>query len=1443
PIPTTRVIKGVDGQPILDDDGKIQTETVNVNAYYFYDEVNDKEYIMPIATPDENVSWDLSPLSILKDGFSYEVRFVVWPNQDAYDLVADLNNGKRPDIEATGNWENCELKTDSAGQQYRQGGFPGYPYISRYEDSGVYAAMSNTEQKVDYYKFDQKIVNGEEVTVIIHDSKDVLPPDPMPLTAAQSRIEKQWNVERDRGIFAQYLYNTDGSSKGFQVDFDIFQGDNLTDAYKTVTLGWVYDKDNDGNPVYLGENESGDYVLEEDEETGTTRKRKGHYVWVPGDTMTNVTYAGYAHSIGTCWANDFSIATGLMLTEGEMDELGLNKSLYVSCTYPAENGTAYYILEPGHDYTIKEHQAGTIGYEFDFSSPVYHPMLVDGVLKNVEIEYTYKTDEHGDPITDEDGNKIIDTASISSITGSETGLSGLKIENTLRGYINLDKVVVDEDNESVESDDTKFEYTITLNSPITPGPFTGDHIPWYGIGGLYYNDGNTEGNKNYYQVYEAQGGVWKLRNENGDEYVVISTGFDPVEAGVQTVTYRVSETETKTIELYGNQTTPSADGKTATATLTITQNETLSIANVPVDTAYTITESTIDGYELIGIVKEVKNGSTVESSQTVTDLSGRIVSGTIITNRNNHITFTNQIKTGALKITKTIQKNGSTDTSATGTFYYAAYYGEPYDPEADPPQTPALTGHIDVAENGYGEFTEEKLRTGAYYVYELTGENGTPVVSGEGGIFNDGKYYSVTTAGSPAEVEEGQTAQADIVNNYETIPVTATKSWADNNPQDLTVYFKLFYVNAGGVDVTTGTPLKPLVPGATSVTWTDIPKYDADGNEYNYIVREYVLDEQNGEFTEDSHKYTEAAPNGYVNTEAGLTVTNTKLETYEPVTTYSGLKLWVDTVNGSLTRPDGLEVTLMIDKTGDGPSDDDVEALDGEGNPYQLAWVTIDDDEWRYTFHNLPMFDNDMQIIRYYAVETPAAGYTAETTSHSDTQYVYVTHTLDHTDNDAYPVMNSDADLVYTAVRIQHEGYLHHIWTQRIPTAEEKTRLVQLVNADLTVNGLANPPATVDNVHWVSGLPINHEFVWKAQPNGYKVAFTRYNTNTIHVEVNNHRAFSNICYGTLQYNYTAGSVDFKNTLDSESYSVEKTWGEGSTPPDGAVVTIELKGTVPGTATEADPDPAPVPVDLASLGMTQNIEVTLNGGREGGDDTEAHWKYSWTDLPQYDKASNKITYHAVEKSYTIDGKTVDLTAYAPVETGSDNQLLITNQTPDYSFEILKIDSLSAATLPGAQFTLQAIEPTSTTEHPSKIGDPSAPVTTASNGRISFDNVALGYYEIEEVESPSGYVFLNEDDDRFYVRVDAEGVHLLEKVITDGHLSFREAVSNEFGDIAVGNVTFSTVGNSVLFTVENTSGAVLPYTGGAGAGTILLLGVLLLVLAGAGLAWMKKWKHAM
>lgn len=46
-----------------------------------------------IYSQDNGVTWDLSSVGALPAGTTFRIEFTVWPSQEAYDLIADLNNG------------------------------------------------------------------------------------------------------------------------------------------------------------------------------------------------------------------------------------------------------------------------------------------------------------------------------------------------------------------------------------------------------------------------------------------------------------------------------------------------------------------------------------------------------------------------------------------------------------------------------------------------------------------------------------------------------------------------------------------------------------------------------------------------------------------------------------------------------------------------------------------------------------------------------------------------------------------------------------------------------------------------------------------------------------------------------------------------------------------------------------------------------------------------------------------------------------------------------------------------------------------------------------------------------------------------------------------------------------------------------------------------------
>ena len=78
---------------------------------------------------DSKVVWDLSSIGALENNAKYSVEFDVWPSQDAFDLVADLNNGLKTDD---------SLSTEIKSQ------------LKKDEDTGKYILKTNTDLKTNF---------------------------------------------------------------------------------------------------------------------------------------------------------------------------------------------------------------------------------------------------------------------------------------------------------------------------------------------------------------------------------------------------------------------------------------------------------------------------------------------------------------------------------------------------------------------------------------------------------------------------------------------------------------------------------------------------------------------------------------------------------------------------------------------------------------------------------------------------------------------------------------------------------------------------------------------------------------------------------------------------------------------------------------------------------------------------------------------------------------------------------------------------------------------------------------------------------------------------------------------------------------------------------------------------------------------------------------------
>ena len=112
----------------------------------------------------------------------------------------------------------------------------------------------------------------------------------------------------------------------------------------------------------------------------------------------------------------------------------------------------------------------------------------------------------------------------------------------------------------------------------------------------------------------------------GPIYTFTSSDFDKDFAGEQEIecTNIDDTSDTITLKIYGNQTTPDPEDSNTKITVTrsIRQDQKLTIGNIPAGSTYTVVESSKYGYEL-----KTTSGKT---------------SGTIVPNSDNNVIFTNQ---------------------------------------------------------------------------------------------------------------------------------------------------------------------------------------------------------------------------------------------------------------------------------------------------------------------------------------------------------------------------------------------------------------------------------------------------------------------------------------------------------------------------------------------------------------------------------------------------------------------------------------------------------------------------------------------------------------------------------------------------------------------------------------------------------------------------------
>ena len=202
--------------------------------------------------------------------------------------------------------------------------------------------------------------------------------------------------------------------------------------------------------------------------------------------------------------------------------------------------------------------------------------------------------------------------------------------------------------------------------------------------------------------------------------------------------------------------------------------------------------------------------------------------------------------------------------------------------------------------------------------------------------------YSIKEVDVPAGYEASVTGQV-VTNTYnpETIVLSGTKVWKDNNNQDgkRTTSVKVQILN--------GDKVVQEIEVSEKTGWKfeskKLPKYE-NGKEIKYTVKEVAVKEYTSTVTTDKDgKYT---------------VTNE----YTPEkTSVKGKKIWKDEENKDGIRPASITVKLLAD-----------------GQDTGKTAVASEATGWTYEFTGLDRYKDQGTEIKYSVVEVPVDGYTSE---------------------------------------------------------------------------------------------------------------------------------------------------------------------------------------------------------------------------------------------------------------------------------------------------------------------------------------------------------------------------------------------------------------------------------------------------------------------------------
>lgn len=194
------------------------------------------------------VEWNMGDTFQLEDGVTYVVEFTVWPSQGAYDLIADLNNGKRTfsELTAAEKAQVVEVKAPVGNE------------------IGKYALKTNTDEvNATYQKTtksgDKVSVSGEEKLKAVYHEKI----EDMALTSDFITIKKEWNNKLDERSASGLELTVTKDGKPYLEHVKVNPANGWTSGKEYISAGFITTKAGGG---YVVREKGHDYTIIEPEE-------------------------------------------------------------------------------------------------------------------------------------------------------------------------------------------------------------------------------------------------------------------------------------------------------------------------------------------------------------------------------------------------------------------------------------------------------------------------------------------------------------------------------------------------------------------------------------------------------------------------------------------------------------------------------------------------------------------------------------------------------------------------------------------------------------------------------------------------------------------------------------------------------------------------------------------------------------------------------------------------------------------------------------------------------------------------------------------------------------------------------------------------------------------------------------------------------------------------